>query len=399
MNPSSCRIDELVATAREALANDRFVKLSLGGYKGADTELKNLYVKKVVLKGVDKLAFTYRYKTRDIAKNFEIDEGLSQIDTLLRDGFMNAALMTLDADWHYQNFDGKKMVLKKSAASHKDVKPATHDREKARAIKPQGQHYLHALELTDANGNVYKSAQDKYRQINHYIAIVGELLKERTDGDKPFTIIDMGAGKGYLTFALADHVRNNLQLKTNVIGVEQRAELVTLCNKIAVDSGLDNLSFATGTIADYKAPALDMLIALHACNTATDDAIAKGILANAEFIVVAPCCHKQIRQQIEKNKNIAAPLQDMLGYGVFLERQAEMVTDAIRALILNYFGYSTKVLEFVSDAHTPKNVMIIATKNKKIAPKDPKILAEIEGLKNTFGIEKHYLEDAVKATA
>ncbi len=168
----------------------------------------------------------------------------------------------------------------------------------------------------------------------------------------------MGAGKGYLTFAVADYLANTLHSEAETVGVELRPDMVQLCNATAGKAGLGHLSFAEGSIDGYDSAGTSVLIALHACDTATDDAIAKGIAADAELIVVAPCCHKQIRREIE-TANAPTPLDYLLRHGIFVERQAEMVTDGIRALILEYFGYSTKVFEFISDQHTPKNVLIV----------------------------------------
>jgi hypothetical protein len=134
-----------------------------------------------------------------------------------------------------------------------------------------------------------------------------------------------------------------------------------------------------------------VLIALHACDTATDDAIYKGITANADLIVVAPCCHKQIRKEIEKYK-VKNELDFLLKHGIFLERQAEMVTDGLRSLLLEYYGYTTKVFEFVSEANTPKNVMIVAEKKAKTQAQQEEILKKIKETKAYFGIEFHYLE-------
>jgi len=143
---------------------------------------------------------------------------------------------------------------------------------------------------------------------------------------------------------------------------------------------------------------VNLLIALHACDTATDDAIFKGIKANAELIVVAPCCHKQIRREIEQHK-VKNDVSFLTKYGIFLERQAEMVTDGIRALILEYFGYKTKVFEFISDAHTPKNVLVVGVKKSpKSGVRSPQfdeqnaILEKIKASKAYFGIEYHHLE-------
>ena len=173
--------------------------------------------------------------------------------------------------------------------------------------------------------------------------------------------------------------------------MEFRPELVELCNKIAKNTGFQNLVFEQGTIEKYAGKDTNILIALHACDTATDEAIFKGITTNADLIVVAPCCHKQIRRQMEASKTVN-DLDFLIKYGIFLERQAEMVTDGIRAMILEYFGYKTKVFEFISDAHTPKNVMIVGIRDKKVQLRDEKILQKVKDAKSYFGIEYHHLE-------
>lgn len=207
-------------------------------------------------------------------------------------------------------------------------------------------------------------------------------------------VADMGSGKGYLTFALYDYLNSVLKFETEVVGVEYRKDMVDLCNTIAQKSNFNRLSFVHGSIEDFNPEAIDLLIALHACDTATDDAIYKGIKANAELIVVAPCCHKQIRREIVKNK-VKNEVSFLTKYGIFLERQAEMVTDGIRALILEYFGYKTKVFEFISDAHTPKNVLVVGIKNQKHQiekQKQQEILEKIKSSKAYFGIDYHHLE-------
>jgi hypothetical protein len=171
-----------------------------------------------------------------------------------------------------------------------------------------------------------------------------------------------------------------------------RDKLVADGNATAAASGFSGLSFVPGTILDYDAGGADAVIALHACDTATDDAIFKGITAGAALIAVAPCCHKQIRRQMEAGTP-AATLGTMLRHGIFLERQAEMVTDTLRALLLELNGYRTKVFEFVSDAHTPKNNLIVAEKDGRFGRDREAVLHQIAELKTMFGIERHYLED------
>ena len=136
---------------------------------------------------------------------------------------------------------------------------------------------------------------------------------------------------------------------------------------------------------------MDLLIALHACDTATDDARFKGIMANGSLIVVAPCCHKQTRREMEKNK-VNNSVSFLTKYGIFLERQAEMVTDGIRALVLEYFGYKTKVFEFISDVHTPKNILVVGIKGRVNQKRREVIKGMIRQVKSEFGISEHHLE-------
>jgi SAM-dependent methyltransferase len=256
-----------------------------------------------------------------------------------------------------------------------------------------GKTYLNLLDITDSKGKILAKSQDKFKQINQYIEILSPLLKD-FDDENTIRIADMGSGKGYLTFALYDYMKNKLNLDVQITGVEFRKELVDLCNDIAVKSGFESLDFVEGEIQNYSADKLDIIIALHACDTATDDAIAIGISSGAKLIVTAPCCQHQIRQEIEKanHQNVLSPI---IKHGIFLERQAELITDGIRALILEYFGYKTKAVEFIADAHTHKNVMIIGQKTNAKAQK-VKILKQIADIKELFGVSKHHLENLMK---
>ncbi len=387
------KINQFTTSISQSLSNNSFVQISLGNYTGQDETLKNIYVKKILIKNEEKLSFTYRHKTRDIVKNYAMQEAIGNIATALIDGFNFATLFTIDFDLQLQQSKNKDFSLKKLAATKKETPDLLHDKNKNRVIAAKGKPYLHALKITDAEGNVLKNAQDKYRQINHYIEILSSLIKE-IQGYDTTNVVDMGSGKGYLTFALYDYFTNVLNKAANITGVEFRQDMVDLCNSIAAVSNFNQLHFVKGTIDAFDSTGINILIALHACDTATDDAIAKGIQANADLIVVAPCCHKQIRREIEKNK-AHNELDFLTKYGIFLERQAEMVTDGIRALILEYFGYKTKVFEFVSDVHTPKNIMVVGVKSKNSNIKNDDILQKIKDIKKYFGIGKHYLEKLI----
>ncbi|MCW3121658.1 MAG: SAM-dependent methyltransferase, partial [Flavipsychrobacter sp.] len=332
----SSKITEFISSIQQALADDTFVSVSMGNYKGQEENLKNIYVKKAIVKQEVKLSFTYRYKTKDIVKNYAVNDGVELINKGLSEGFKVATLFTTAFDTIFENFNDKKVTIRKTAPVKAEAPSLEHDRNKQRLIAAKGKQYLAELHITDKDGNVLKNAQDKYRQINHYIDILSSLIKD-IPAEQIKKVADMGSGKGYLTFALYDYLHNVLNIKAEVTGVEFRPDMVALCNDIAVKSKFDELRFVEGTIEDYDSANTNILIALHACDTATDDAIAKGIAAKAELIVVAPCCHKQVRREIEKNKT-NNDLDFLTKHGIFMERQAEMVTDGIRAMVLEYFG-------------------------------------------------------------
>lgn len=383
------QIDEFLIQTKNALADGTFVKISLGNYKGTDEALKKIHARRILIKKEQKLSFTYQYKNRDIVKNYSYSEALDKISQGLKEGFNSGVLQTTEFSLQFENIKGQTKIRKLDPVAS-SVVSLNHDKDKNRLIETIGKKYLHDLRITDEAGNVYKNAQDKYRQINKYIEIIQPLIKAM-ESKKKLNIVDMGSGKGYLTFALYDYLTTNLNLQVDMTGVEYRADMVDLCNKAARNADFSGLNFVQSGIESYNNPDIDVLIALHACDTATDDAIYKGIEAKADLIVVAPCCHKQIRRQMERGSS-NDDLDFLLKHGILMERQAEMVTDGIRSLILQAQGYNTKIFEFISGEHTAKNIMIVATRNPKAALNDSNILNKIARAKHHFGISEHYLE-------
>jgi SAM-dependent methyltransferase len=242
--------------------------------------------------------------------------------------------------------------------------------------------------VTNERGEVRPAMGDKLRQINRFVELVAGLYDSSPlKGREGLSVVDVGSGKGYLTFALYDYLDNVRGVRASVTGVEARAELVELCNRVASQSGFERLTFRTGFIHDFKMPRADLLIALHACDTATDDAIHKGVEAGAAVIVTAPCCHKEVRPQIV----VPDQLRGVLRHGHLLEREAESVTDSLRALLLESAGYRVKVFEFVSTEHTRKNTMIAAVRREGAWDKEA-ALAEYRALKEFYGIREQRLE-------
>jgi SAM-dependent methyltransferase len=380
--------EKFFAALDESLAGGSFVKLTLAKYRGREADLKNVYVRPVKLKGGERLSFLHRYKTRDSVKNHTRAEGSRLVREMLGAEFLSGHLFTSKEDLRLDfNRRGESRLVEQrptfAAASN-----AEHDRRKRRAIETAGSVYLPALGVTNERGEVRPAMGDKFRQINKFIEIIAGLhISSPLAGREDISVVDMGSGKGYLTFAVYDYFANVLGLRAVVTGVEARADLVELCNDIARRAGFDQLSFQTGFIQEFEPPRTDMLIALHACDTATDDAIYKGVAAEASVIVTAPCCHKEVRPQIEAPE----ALRGVLRHGHLLEREAESVTDSLRALLLESAGYRVKVFEFISTEHTRKNTMIAAVRRGGAADNE-EALREYHSLKEFYGIREQRLE-------
>lgn len=377
---------------QESAAKKELVKITLGGKRNKAAELNNVFIKPVALKDGDKLSFVYRYANKDITKNAELKEAVALTEKMLNEDFFNADLFTATNDHRLlQHSNGNIKIVSTPASLASKAGPQQHDKTKARIVKATNNIYLQQLGITTGDGLVKKDMQDKYKQINRYVEIIEGIVKD-LDFSKGISVVDMGSGKGYLTFALYDYLTNVLQLPATVSGIELRPDLVNTCNLVAVKANFSKLHFEKGSIADAAIEQVDMLIALHACDTATDDAIYKGIQANAKIIICAPCCHKQIRKQM-KPGNV---LNTITKHGILLERQAEIVTDSIRALLLEAAGYKTRVFDFIATEHTPKNVMIVGIKNENATDKKEEYLEKVKALKALFNIESHYLETLLK---
>ena len=372
-----------------AADNTTLLKITIGNKKDKSSVLKNVFIKPVIIKEKYLLSFVYRNLTNDIIKNFDLQESVNQIKNLLKESFFNADVYTTAETVYYTiTKEGKEKIITKNNEAKITAAVLTHDKQKNRLIKTNAV-YLQELGLTTAEGNLKKEMQHKYKQINRYVEIIEGILKD-TKIKNNFSIVDMGSGKGYLTFALYDYLQTkNKEIK--ITGIELKEDLVLKCNKIAEQSLYTGLHFTKGSIQETDLPSIDMLIALHACDTATDDAIAKGLKANAAFIICAPCCHKQVRKQMAPTN----ALQYITKHGILMERQAEMVTDTIRALMLEAHGYKTKVFDFIEEEDTPKNVLIVGTKSNFSQKIFDENIFKIKELKELFGIKEHYLETIV----
>ena len=379
MNPSGRK--QFMGMVSEAVRGGALVKLTLGKPACADPTLENVFVRPVALRKGPRFAFVWRHTTRDVTKNHEAGEALALLERMIGSEFLDAHLFTTAQSAQLET-GGRADRLRVRAGAGRAPADLGHDRSKSRPIA-LGAPWLRALGVTDARGRPAASMADKLRQIEKFSELLGHLLEDAPlPRGGPLRVFDMGCGKAYLTFAVSEILGE----RARVTGVEARADLVDFCSATASALGMaERLSFRRGSIADTDVGRVDILIALHACDTATDDALAKGIAAGAALLVVAPCCQKELRPQIEAPDVLAGALR----HGIFLERQAEFVTDALRAQLLEWAGYRTRVMEFVSTEHTAKNTMIAAVRSA--APASPALGDEIRRFARFYGVRKQAL--------
>ena len=353
------------------------MKIQMSKKMTKSSDLRSVRARRVLIKGKPLVSVVYRHDTRDVTKNYTHIDFVVLCSEWMESQFFNATL-TLDVVEHKLLSNKKNASVKSTQTKGALAVCDLHDRQKSRLI-PEDTPFLRSLGISSDGGKVYQASQGKYRQINKFVEILDGLCV----GKSIKTVADMGCGKGYLSFATYSHLVT-LQKDISLVGYELRPKLVTEINSIARLHKLSGLSFEVGDISQIDIPKTDMVIALHACDIATDLAIAKGIEVGAELIVVSPCCHKQIRKTMKGNPLIVSSLS----HGIMKERMAEWLTDAIRALLLESKGYKTKIMEFVSLEHTSKNLLITAEKTKV----RPGALLEVAALKEQYGIKEHYLE-------
>ena len=385
-----------LAAVAQAFASNPSSRIVLAKPRPADDELQRVTVRPVLLKGETLWSFVHTHKTRDLTKNLPPGEATQRVRELLETRFQHAHLITPTGEVQFlTSKKGKRTLLHhkgptSGAAAEPDA-AATHDRAKHRYVDI-ARPFLVELGVTTPAHQLVPAMARKWKQINKFVEVLDHAIAASPLADvrhqrKRIEVLDFGAGKGYLTFAMHEHLRHSLGLPVRVTGVELREDMVALCNGAAERLALDGLRFERGDVSEHAAESVDVMVALHACDTATDHAIHKGVRAGAAIIMCSPCCHKELRPQLLSPH----PLRAILKHGVHLGQEAEMLTDGLRALLLDACGYDTQVFEFVSLEHTNKNKMILAV--KRDTPQDADaIWRQVHEVKAFYGVRDQCLE-------
>lgn len=327
-------------------------------------------------KFTDKLAFH---------ENYSYDEAKEKITNLIIDGYKNINLFTLEAD--YQIIVSKKGSIKISEKQpSKKISIEEHNKKKQYIINENEPcDFLELLGVMNKQGQVYTKRYDKFKQINKFLEIVDDSLKGKDIKDD-FMIIDFGCGKAYLTFALYYYFYYIKNVKVKIIGLDLKEEVINYCNEVSRKLNYNNLEFIYGDIQNFHyTNKIDMIVTLHACNTATDAALVKAIKWNTDIILSVPCCQHEFYDKIT-----SADLEPMLKHGLIKERVSSLVTDSLRGLFLETKGYKVQLMEFIAMEHTPKNILIRAVKTGKASKN---VEQEYESFKKFWNLQDLFIEN------
>jgi SAM-dependent methyltransferase len=386
-------LQRFLTHAETALTSGHWQRAQLSAPHGAAGDLQRVLLRPVTLRGEPKVQVVHRHATRDLTDNLSPAQAVQLMTEMLGGTMAAAALWTQEAHWQIDiNRKGRAKLSTHAVAVAAPTTAAAHNQEKTRWLDIQSPTWR-ALGLTQTGpggaATLVPAMARKWRQINHFTEIFDAALRQaQLPAEAPVRVADFGCGRGYLTFAVHAHLVALGRLP-QVLGVELRDALVVETEALARGQGLAGLHFAQGDVGQRTVQPLDVMIALHACDTATDHALHHGLRAGAAVILAAPCCHKQLRGQLQP----PGVLKPLFKHGVHLGQEAEMLTDGLRALLLESQGYDTQVFEFVSLEHTQKNKMILAVRRSQRLPaREAQALEQVRALKDFWGVHAQQLE-------
>lgn len=338
------------------------------------------YIRPVEIKGNSMMQNELFTETQSFAHNYNYDEFSEIINTIMLDSFFQLNIITNEYNYSFKYT--KKNHLLSNKIKNKEIKTllnVSHNKQKkyilndGNIIPP-----LVDLGVMTQDGKIVPSYYDKYRQINRFLEIIDDTIKAFKEQE--LNIIDFGCGKSYLTFIVYYYLVNIKNIKTNIVGLDLKADVIKKCNEIAKNYGYNSLNFEIGDISLYKPHfRVDLIITLHACDVATDYAMYHAIKLHSKYLLSVPCCQHEINNQIKKSSSFLA------SYGIVKERMSALLTDTIRAKLLEYSGYNVDILEFVDFDASPKNLLVRA---KYTGNSNAKALDEVKQILDEFTIDQ-----------
>lgn len=369
----------------QSLSFSSFIKLTLSGKKEKTQTLQRVVVVPKLIQNQPTYQFTFYNEKKVLHKNVDVDSFYQELQPYFAN-FKQGLVKLVHAEYHLFFNKEKEQILKKEA---QHIQPSLlHNSEKNYILK-EGEPILFFQELNimDARGRVFPSKYNKFRQINRYLEFIRDVLP-LFPKEKRLKVVDFGCGKSYLTFAAYHYLHTLLGYEVDMIGLDLKKDVIQFCNQTAAKCQMESLSFEVGDIASYdKLNQADLVFSLHACDVATDYALAKAVEAQAKVIMAVPCCQHEFNDQI-KSKT----LPFLLEQGIIKERMSALITDVARLQLLGAVGYKAQIIEFIETEHTPKNLLIRA-----ILQDNNRLLhwQQYQQLKQEYGF-KHTLEQLLK---
>lgn len=343
--------------------SDKLIDMVISGQKNkSEDKAVKVRIRPVILKNEIEYQVSEFVGRKVLHSNHSADDVKKKIINYMTEDFKQAQINMTDAIATILSSKSKTLTCKyKKAGQLKAQRDLSHNRTKKYIIqegKPVA--FMIDLGVMGQDGKIIRTRYDKFRQINRFLEYIEDILP-KLDKERELTIIDFGCGKSYLTFAMYYYLKELKGYNIRIIGLDLKADVIEHCNELRTRYGYDKLDFYVGDIATYKdVDKVDMVVTLHACDTATDYALAKAVKWGAEVILSVPCCQHEANRTIKSD--ILSPVME---YGILKERMAAIVTDAARAKLLTANGYDTQILEFIDMEHTPKNLLIRAVKSGK----------------------------------
>jgi SAM-dependent methyltransferase len=332
------------------IRSEKFVRAVLSGRRrNMQTEYERIDIKPVLIKDEIKWQIVSSDGKKDLTKNVAADFNFTQ---LFESGYANLLVDTQDES--YQVRISKKDEALVAITKVKLIRDLSHDRQKMRML-PENNQVFKALELSDILGRIKPSKMDKYRQVDEFLRLIDQTLDGDLKNQDEISVVDLGCGHAYLTFAVQEFLKDRYQ-KVSILGVDERLESKEHNEKVAAKLKVD-AKFIAAKISDTPNQKVDIAIALHACDTATDDALFWAVKNKAKVIMAAPCCMHELQTQI---KSSPEPWELLTKYGLVKERLVDLMTDSLRAQILKLLGYRVDIVEFIGGEHTARNILIRA---------------------------------------